>query len=617
MASYVMNTTERIPSNYKNKDSNHSSQIDIIETSQTQNNENNFQQQNIIAPFGSLTNKSSIVPKYLNNNLGPGSYDIFNRNQRILSPISQSSDNIMKNFFITREERFKERQNNLPGVGDYDLFSNEKKHYSPKKNINLYKRIGGAYPVNSPDRVSSIPPKNNDISFYDEENPEKIIERFNGTKNNSVGPDRYNLDLPKKNNAIDWKRSPKKLLELEKNNNNFLKNFSVYISNNILNNRNKNYKLYRDDSTSKISKNNYNNDNYSVNSSFSIKYNNANNEIKKQKSNIYRNDYMGLRENSHKDEIDLTTVPIKKKYELITPGPGAYDFKETFSIKPKINKYQNFGSFVSRDLQPIDRVNTYKNLYTENDNKYKDHLNLNINEKNKINEFAHSLHNLKVELICENNMNRKKKILDNLGPGSYNPLIDSPKKNNNKNNIGFGSNECRFKTEEKENNKTEFYNESNNWIRETKNGVLDQVSTFQKETLQREREVEEEIEKIRKQIKEKLKQKEEIPKEYRDSEEYKNRKAALENYNKPGFNSREEKFKILNNDINKNNGVGRYNLLYPETKKTQIKIPFSVSSKKFCDEKVKTNINVGPGTYEQESFFDWNKKSFNVNYKYK
>ena len=618
MASYVMNTTERIPSNYKNRDVVNTHQMEIIESSQNQNSENNSQPQNIIAPFGSLADKSSIVPKYLNNIPGPGAYDISPENhfRKNSNSVSQSTDNILKNFFITREERFKEKQNNIPGVGDYDLFSNTKKNSTPKKNVNLYKRIGGAYPVNSPDRVSSIPSKNNAICFCDEDDPEKIIERFNGTKNNSIGPDRYNLDSPKRNNAIDWKRSPKKLLELEKNNNTFLNNINVSKSCNIQNNNN-NYKLYKDGLLSKNSNVNINNDNYSVSSSVSNKFINSNNDIKKiKKNNIYRNDFMGLRENYHKDDIDLTSVPIKKKYEIITPGPGAYNYKEAFKIEPKKNKYQNFGSFVSRDLQPIEKINTYKNLLSENDNIYKNHLNLNINEKNKVNEFIHSLHNLKVETICEKNMNRKKKVEENLGPGSYNPLLNSPKKNNNQ-NIGFGSIESRFKTEENENHKIVYYNESNNWIRDTKNGLLQQVSSVQKEQLQREREVQEEIEKLRREMKTKAKPREEPIIEYKDSEEYKIRKAALENYNRPGFGGGEQKFKVLRNDINENNGVGSYNLLYPEREKMQKKVPFSVSSKKFSEEKIKSNRNVGPGSYEQNSFFDWNKKSFNVNYKYK
>ena len=32
---------------------------------------------------------------------------------------------------------------------------------------------------------------------------------------------------------------------------------------------------------------------------------------------------------------------------------------------------------------------------------------------------------------------------------------------------------------------------------------------------------------------------------------------------------------------------------------------------------IKRAKQVGPGSYEQKSFFDWNKKSFNVQYKLK
>ena len=68
-------------------------------------------------------------------------------------------------------------------------------------------------------------------------------------------------------------------------------------------------------------------------------------------------------------------------------------------------------------------------------------------------------------------------------------------------------------------------------------------------------------------------------------------------------------------------GVGSYNLLYPQKKIEQIKVPFLNGAKKWSNKNYiknnKLSINVGPGTYEQRSFFDWNKKSFNVQYKLK
>ena len=57
-------------------------------------------------------------------------------------------------------------------------------------------------------------------------------------------------------------------------------------------------------------------------------------------------------------------------------------------------------------------------------------------------------------------------------------------------------------------------------------------------------------------------------------------------------------------------------MLYPPKINTQIKVPFLIGSKKFDDKNNdKYSPNLGPGTYEHRSFFDWNKKSYNVKVK--
>ena len=44
-------------------------------------------------------------------------------------------------------------------------------------------------------------------------------------------------------------------------------------------------------------------------------------------------------------------------------------------------------------------------------------------------------------------------------------------------------------------------------------------------------------------------------------------------------------------------------------------VPFLSRAKRW--DKEKNDVKSGPGSYEQRSFFDWNKKSFNVQYKLK
>jgi hypothetical protein len=112
-----------------------------------------------------------------------------------------------------------------------------------------------------------------------------------------------------------------------------------------------------------------------------------------------------------------------------------------------------------------------------------------------------------------------------------------------------------------------------------------------------------------------------IRKEYKDTEEYKIRQLFVSNYYRPAFASAEPKFKDFGSKDDSNIGVGSYNLLYPQKKISQIKVPFLIGAKKWSNKNFnkneKLNPNVGPGSYEQKSFFDWNKKSFNVQYKLK
>ena len=112
-----------------------------------------------------------------------------------------------------------------------------------------------------------------------------------------------------------------------------------------------------------------------------------------------------------------------------------------------------------------------------------------------------------------------------------------------------------------------------------------------------------------------------IRKEYKDTEEYKIRQQFIKNNYRPPFGSAEPKFENFGSKDDSNIGVGSYNLMYPRKKIWQIKVPFLNGAKKWSNKNFEKNSkisgNVGPGTYEQRSFFDWNKKSFNVQYKLK
>ena len=76
-------------------------------------------------------------------------------------------------------------------------------------------------------------------------------------------------------------------------------------------------------------------------------------DMNKFKNKIFRNNNIGLKDyKSDDDYINLTSlnyIKLKKEEEHL-PGPGTYNYSDEFLINPKKNKYQNFGSSVSRHL---------------------------------------------------------------------------------------------------------------------------------------------------------------------------------------------------------------------------------------------------------------------------
>ena len=86
--------------------------------------------------------------------------------------------------------------------------------------------------------------------------------------------------------------------------------------------------------------------------------------------------------------------------------------------------------------------------------------------------------------------------------------------------------------------------------------------------------------------------------------------------NQPGFGSSFKRFYIFKNQINENNGVGTYDLKFPDNKIYQQNAAFlGIAGRTDIDDNKKKNlINpiAGPGSYRKDSYFDWNKKSYNI-----
>ena len=593
----------------------------------------------ISAPFGSSSVKSTLNNIGISQDPGPGSYDLeTSLNKNILL----ASDNSNK-FFITGDSRFKSNDNHVPGVGEYELLNTSSnniiKNLTPNK-ISKNTRIT-SHDFKSPRRIPSIPDRDSKFGFGEDKNgmmeiliDPYINQKFDGTRSNSIGPDRYNTIVIKHNNAIDWKKAAKKTLELSKIKNKtdeFYENYKNKInltSNTTNTNFDKLNDFYNYMNKTEGNKTNFKN---KLNKRLYLNLKNSltNRSTKTNiynKSRIYRNDKLGFKDNHDMSYIDLTSVPLKKKNKIITPGPGAYDPNiGNFNFEPKKNKFQNFGTYESRNLFPIQRMKNHKKNWDDSKIKAKMIINKSLDEKNKLNKFVRSLHSLKVNLLKEQAMKIKKEIGNNIGPGTYSPDTYFNIGNSiNVNNISYS-----YNTEKKDDRKPIYISINEN----PGVGEYDVMGEIKKEIdyfLYIKKSKEEKakndlrikMENARKKIrKKKDKKKFIIRKEYKDTEEYKIRQLFISNNYRPAFASAEPKFKEFGSKDDTNIGVGSYNLLYPQKKLGQIKVPFLTGSKKWSNKNFNKNeilsANVGPGSYEQKSFFDWNKKSFNVQYKLK
>ena len=98
--------------------------------------------------------------------------------------------------------------------------------------------------------------------------------------------------------------------------------------------------------------------------------------------------------------------------------------------------------------------------------------------------------------------------------------------------------------------------------------------------------------------------------EMMNSINYKVYKEANSSGKKPGFISGEKRFFEPKYKYEDENQVGKYNLLFKEKEFNQQASPFGSKAEKF-EYKIKPK-SIGPGAYRYDSYFDWNKKSFNM-----
>ena len=448
---------------------------------------------------------------------------------------------------------------------------------------NVYKTSSISLEPFSPRRILTIPTQNNHFGYtVDEkgnvellEDPD-IYEKFNGTKNNSVGPDRYNIfPSPRKKFVIDWSKNTDNKDILNKN---FLSDI-------------KNIKLL-----SKL-------DNLFLTNVVNKKNINKNDEIK---SELSKNNNPRIKDFKKEEEYlkqKFLNYEKQKQEMQAYIGPGSYNLSDEFIITPKKDKFQNFGSSKSRNLDSkkkaksnsIDENIKYYFLIEKNkENKFENNDKMNIYKNSKF--FTYKL---KAKLLKEKNIFDKKMIEENLGPGSYETKEIKNKKDNK---VGsFGSLEKRNLE----------YNKDDKYWDGTYLPLEDWTKKFKKNS-----KIERKKENILNIFEDLNAKKENNDDEKFDQKEEDEAKININNnMYRPGFGSDEPRFYVFQNDINEFNGVGSYNLIPQRKIKAQF-APFIYSSKRHNVVKNDNNPQLGPGTYNKfDTFFQWNKKSYNVKIK--
>ena len=470
-----------------------------------------------------------------------------------------------------------------------NIYINNNRSHSTNDNSNKSKLIKKKIFFKSNCRTETIPSKNN-LGYDIEQNGDKKlilnnneINNISGNKNDSVGPGQYNIQPNWEKNIISWdkmrndndekykiikeRKNLSPLTQLEKD---YLLNSQRFRSQNI--------------SKSKTENNS--------------KYNNS-------KSKLF-NYFVNLRYEKIKNINDK-----KVNNESIfdgSPGPGYYnpeDSNSQLDINFGNNKFKKHFNDKSPRFKTIAKENNDLGPgYYYNKTKPKQI------EKPKYCKGFTDNPNAK-DNLCALKISLKKEAYKVPGPGSY-EIEGNLIHEDISNNENFGSNDRRFK------NSVEIMNDyPGPGTYEKKDSFSQDKNNIKKKNIYTNYKTDLEL----------IKELEKIPKEVFStppvglynpniisSMEY-NAKSKINPYIDEkfvGFGSQEKKgMSFISKENNKNIGPGRYY----KNKKLDMKqnsAPFNQSNKRFNYEQIYNNKLPGPGSYDINSFDDWNKKSHNI-----
>ena len=551
------------------------------------------------APFG-IQGKGHDITYRAPMSPGPGAYNVDSQRKQQF--------NSGMNPFLFKSPRFKSSKpeaSEIPGPGAYDIVN---KPVIQKNIIQLRPSsdVSFHYNTNSLNNIASIPAKKQKFGYYVGDNGEliqaidpELDSYFSGTKNNSIGPDRYNPIIKDKNHCVSWKnmsgRKPKNKNNIQNDKLNDLKN-EISLNSSKLS-------LVETDISSSV----------------------RSPKERRKFDKIIKPYYLIMNGKNNKKLIptnnSVEDIPIDTEKELeflnhenniISGKNKARNYLLNFN-KIRYNyppeEFQFFGSSNERKTSESLILNHFPNVgpgsYFRNTFKRFNNLN---NNKNKKSSWEQSIGRDDKKL---------KRSSSNLGPGSYNIIKDFDKKSFN--SYGNFSSEKRFDLSYlPQNNSTlnEYsegnpgpgsYNFNDPWIKDVRKMIRRQSLVN----------VEEEIRKGRMK-----KEKEKKP----DFNIYQNDKFIniIQNNVKSKMNpyssenmpflSGSKRFRLNKSYSSEDIGPGTYDLFKKgaKTKKfNSVIAPFSSNAER-KPTYFKLNNKLSPGQYELDSYFDWNKKSFNA-----
>ena len=521
---------------------------------------------------------------------GPGAYSPEHpvslnkkKNLNINKEINNKSKIIDKNICINTNNNNSSITNNI---------SNSNRSQSTNDNSNKSRLIlKKTKSFNSDYRTETIPSKGNLGYDIDLNGDKKLIMNNNennmsGNKNDSVGPGQYNLQLNWDKNFLSWEKMRNdndekyNIIKARKN----LSPLAQLEKDYLLNSQRQKYKIIPKTKTENNSR-----------------YNNS-------KSKLY-NYFMNLRYDK------IKKIDNKKEFNDFifdgNPGPGYYSPEKDYSQSENYFSYnkskKNFDSKTPRFKTVSKANNDLGPGYYYNKSKPKK-----VEKPRYMLGLIDNPH--KDDSLCALKLSLAKENYKVPGPGSY-EIERNFLHEDISNNQNFGSNDKRFKIskEIKEDypgpgsyeNKDGFNANQENKDNIKKNNIFTNYKTDL----------------------ELIKELEKMPKDefstppvglYNpniiSSMEY-NAKSKINPYADEkiiGFGVQEKKgMSFINKENNRNIGPGRYY----KNKKIDMKqnnVPFNQSNKRFNYEQLYNNKMPGPGTYDINSFDDWNKKSHNI-----